>query len=71
MKRTLITLAAVTALSIATIATLAATWPGFAHGFAHGFVCGARSSSGMGWLDAYRDAETAIDRLEWLESLDS
>jgi hypothetical protein len=67
MKRTLITLAAVTALSIATIATLAATWPGFAHGF----VCGARSSSGMGWLDAYRDAETAIDRLEWLESLDS
>jgi hypothetical protein len=71
MKRSLFALAAVAVLSIATLTTLAATWPGFAHGFAWGFVCGARSSSGLGWLDAYQDASTAVDRLKWLDSLDS
>ena len=71
MNRTTILVAAVAAVTLTITLTLAATLPGFAHGFARGFVCGARSSSGLGWLDAYQDADTAIDRLEWLESLDS
>ena len=60
MKRTLISLAAVAVL---TAVLLAATLPGFTHGL----VCGFRASSGLGWLDAYRDAQTAVERLEWLD----
>ena len=67
MKRTSILVAVVAAVTLTATLTLAVTLPGFAHGFA----CGFRATSGLPWLDAYRAAETAIDRLEWLESLDS
>ena len=67
MKRASILVAVVAAVTLSVTLALAVTLPGFARGC----VCGVRATSGLPWLDAYRDAETAIDRLEWLESLDS
>ena len=61
MKHTLLT---VIAVAVLTAALLTTALPGFTHGL----VCGFRASSGLGWLDAYRDAQTAVERLEWLET---
>ena len=59
MKHTLLIVAAVAVLTTVLLATLP--------GFTHGLVCGFRASSGLGWLDAYRDAQPAVERLEWLD----
>ena len=60
MRNTLLTVAAVAVLSTVLLTTALP-------GFTHGLVCGFRASSGLGWLDAYYDAETAVERLEWLD----